>query len=97
LVVEMLDVLCERASRETIGGLFPLEYASHISATTVRIAALSLIFAAKPLSAWSFSAPILMEHDYPVWIQFVAKNLIFGNILIGGAHLWLFQKKYRLA
>ena len=96
LGIEMMDVLCERDSRASIGGLSSAEYAVHVLATTVRIAAIALILAAKPAQAWRLSAPTTMG-DYPALVTYAALNIIAVSAVVGGLHIWLMQKKYRLA
>lgn len=94
-IVELIDVLVENRSRAKMGGLSTGEYAIHINATGLRIAAIALVLAAKPLPAWTLSSPSLIEPDYPAWLGWLAL-LVAGGSLIGGAqHLWLMRAKYR--
>lgn len=95
LFVEMFDVFSEQDSRASIGGLSSLEYACHIMATTLRITAIVLILAAKPFASWSFSAPYLLDLKYPGWIQLTALNMIGGNLIIFGWHLWVLRSNYQ--
>lgn len=97
LVVEMLDVVSEKDSRAGMGGLSTAEYATHIVATTLRVAALGLILAAKPAPAWDFAAPIVADEDYPAMVRFTALNIIASSLIGGALHVWLMRKKYRTA
>lgn len=95
LIVEMLDVFCENDSRAALGGLTSLEYAAHVAATTFRIASLTLILAAKPLSAWSLSAPIVLSEGSAPAAVALAANVMLGNFLVGVLHLLLPNEKFR--
>jgi hypothetical protein len=94
LVIEMLDVLDENKSRAKIGGLSSTEYAIHVFATTLRTACIALALADKPLSAWSLSSPIILEQQFPM-ANFIAFNIIPGNIVTAFLHVWLMRDKYR--
>lgn len=94
-VVEFLDVFCERNSRALIGGLSSTEYATHIAATTFRVAAIALILGSKPASAWNGSTPLVAK-EYPVLVSLSGVNILVGNFLVSVLHLWLMQKKYRI-
>jgi hypothetical protein len=96
LVVEMMDVLCERESRASTDGLSTGEYATHVAATSLRVTAIALILAAKPISAWSLSAPLVIAQSYPAWVGWLAVNLLPGAVIGVGLHLWLMRGKYRL-
>ena len=94
-VVEILDVLDERDSRASLGGLSSTEYALHAVAITARTAAVALALAAKPLAAWSFDAPLVTGPGHE-WASSVGLQMVVGNILVVGLHLWLMRGKYRL-
>ena len=94
-VIEIADVLSERDSRASIGGLSPAEYATHVLAITFRVAALALALAAKPLSAWDLSASVVASQQYPEIVTTTALNMVIGNIVMVLVHIWLMQKKYR--
>lgn len=95
LVTEMLDVFDENQSRAKVGGLSSGEYAIHILATMLRTTFIVLALAAKPLSAWSLSSPLILEQQFP-FVSFVALNIIPGNIFAVILHLWLMQDKYKV-
>lgn len=94
LAVEMLDIFTENDSRASLGGLTSLEYAVHVTATTFRIAAISFILAAKPVSAWSLSSPLIIG-EYSSLISMNAINTMIGNLLVGVLHLLLLSKNFR--
>lgn len=94
LIVEMVDVFSEKSSRASLGGLSSAEYAIHIAATTLRIAAVSFILAAKPAAAWDFGSPIVMG-EYPSAIKFAAINTMAGNLGVGILHLLVMSKAFR--
>lgn len=92
-VVELIDILVERRSRVRFGGLSTAEYAVHINATGLRFAALALIFVAKPIEAWSLTAPTLLEPSYPPWLTWLMLNTIPGGLIGALAHVWLMRGK----
>lgn len=94
-VIELIDVLIERRSRASLGGLSTAEYAIHLNASGFRLAALALIFAAKPVEAWSLSAPMEFDPTYPGWVSWLAFNTIPGSFIGAAAHIWLMRAKYR--
>ena len=93
-VVEVWDVLDERDSRAGLGGLSSAEYAAHVIAITARTAAVALALAAKPLTAWSPDAPLVTGPGH-AWASSVAMQMIVGNILVVGLHVWLMLPRYR--
>ena len=93
-VVEILDVLDERDSRAGLGGLSPTEYALHAVAITARTAAVALALAAKPMAAWSFDAPLVRGPGHE-WASSVGLQMVVGNILVVGLHVWLMLPRYR--
>lgn len=93
-IVEILDVLDERDSRASLGGLSSTEYALHAVAITARTAAVALALAAKPMAAWSFDAPLVSGPGH-AWASSVGLQMVIGNILVVGLHLWLMLPRYR--
>ena len=93
-VIEMMHVLEQNNSRASLGGLRSTEYAIHVVAITVRTVAIALVFAAKPLWAWSLSAPAILAEQFPM-ANNTGLKMIIGNVIVGGLHIWLMQKKYR--
>jgi hypothetical protein len=94
-VVELMDVAEENGSRAGLGGLSREEYIAHVLAITTRVAAVALALAAKPVAAWSLSAPLVLEAEYPAWVTFVGEQMLFGNVAVGALHLWLLGDRYR--
>ncbi|HMS40579.1 MAG TPA: hypothetical protein PKE69_10155 [Pyrinomonadaceae bacterium] len=94
LAVEMFDVFAENDSRASMGGLTSLEYAAHVAATTFRVAAVSFALAAKPISAWDFSSPLILG-QFSSLISMNAVNTMFGNLLVVILHLLLMSKNFR--
>lgn len=87
LATEVLDVLNENASRATLGGLPSNEYLVHITLTTLRVAALTLAFAALPNEAWHLNAGLSVE--VPELSKLIALQVLPGAILVAGLHLYL--------
>jgi hypothetical protein len=94
--VEIIDVFDEKGSRADIGGLSSLEYATHVISVTLRSFATVLILAAKPAAAWQISSPLVLAEHYPGWVSASAINMIIGNTIIVGIHLWLMKKSFLL-
>ncbi len=93
--IESWDVLIERASRSTIGGLSSLEYWIHTIAISLRIGGIGVLFAARPVSAWSLSSPSELAGEPPSIVRLAALVLIVGATITAAQHLWLLQPKYR--
>lgn len=91
-VVELLDVAAEKQSRRNIGGISSGEYMVHIAGTTVRIASIALALAAKPLSAWSLEAPMLLSGSYPGWLTTFA--VAYSAAMLLGGVLYLLLARY---
>lgn len=86
LIIEAIDVISERRSRKSIGGLSDREYLLHVTLTTTRVAAITLFLASKPKDAW-FAA--LSLADYPEVARTIVLNLIPGAIVITVLHIAL--------
>ena len=93
-VVEILDVLDERDSRASLGGLSSTEYALHAVAITARTAAVALALAAKPMSAWGMDAPLVTGQGH-AWASSVGLQMVVGDLLTVGLHLWLMLPRYQ--
>lgn len=87
LATEVLDVLNERESRMSLGGLPSAEYLVHIMLTTLRVAALTLAFTALPLEAWSVFTEV--ELTMPYLAKFIALQTLPGALLVAGLHIYL--------
>jgi hypothetical protein len=89
LGVEAADVLSERASRRSLGGLSSGEYLLHVVITTVRVTSLALVLAAKPIGAWALTSPWILPENYPNWVGILAFNLIPGSVAVAALHVAL--------
>jgi hypothetical protein len=87
-IVEMLDVLAERASRASLGGLSSAEYGVHVVLITLRAAAVALALASRPAEAWSLGASGVTGR-YPDLIATLVQQLVPGAIAAAGLHVWL--------
>ena len=87
-VVEILDVVEERPSRASIGGLSSMEYAVHVMLVTLRVAAVTLVLASRPADAWSLDAPTAVG-AHPETIAVLVKQLVPGAVLVACVHVWL--------
>lgn len=87
LITEVVDILNERSSRATLGGLPSGEYLVHIMLTTLRVAALVLAFAALPTEAWIFDSTTHIVP--PEFAKFVAMQALPGALMVAGLHIYL--------
>lgn len=87
-VLEVLDVLEERRSRETIGGLGSGEYLVHAILVTLRAGAVALALASRPAAAWSLDAPLTIG-AYSSTLAFLVMQLVPGALAIAALHVWL--------
>lgn len=87
LVTEVLDVINERESRMSLGGLPSTEYLVHITLTTLRVAAITLAFAALPSEAWNLHSEV--EIAMPYLAKFIALQTLPGAIFVAGLHIYL--------
>ncbi len=94
VAVESWDVFIEKASRESLGGLTPTEYWVHVMAITLRVAGIAVLFAARPVAAWSLSAPLVLGADPPGLVRIVALVLMGGGAFTALQHAWLLQPRY---
>lgn len=93
--IQSWDVLIERTSRSVLGGLSSLEYWIHVVAITTHVAAVTLVLAARPASAWSTSAPTVMPGAWPAIARFATLGLVPGATGLALLHLWLLRPRYR--
>ncbi|MFP5284222.1 MAG: hypothetical protein ACLGI9_00635 [Thermoanaerobaculia bacterium] len=96
-LVEILDLLCEKESRASRGGLSSFEYALHIAISGLRFSFIALILAAKPADAWKAGAPLLLEPEYPVAVRATGLLVGLGSLALVAVHLWLMLPRYRAA
>lgn len=94
-VVESWDVLIERDSRKTLGGLTPAESWIHVGSLTTHVAAVTLLLAAKPAGAWGLSAAAGAAAAWPWLARATALLLGAGGVGMAALHLWLLQPRYR--
>jgi hypothetical protein len=87
IVTEILDVLNEKKSRETIGGLSSVEYLVHIILTTLRVTALTLAFSAIPEEAWHLNSST--EIFLPDFSISVTKIVLPGAVFTAMFHVYL--------
>jgi hypothetical protein len=95
--VEVMDMFAEKNSRAASGGLPSYEYVLHILTSGLRFAFIALIFAAKPLKAWGFSAPALIKPDLPLAVRLIALAITAGGVGVVGLHFWLMLPRFRVA
>jgi hypothetical protein len=84
----LIDVLSERDSRASLGGLSSFEYAIHVIATTAHSGSIALVLASRPAEAWSWSAPSTIG-AYPPMIEQMAIGMIPVSAVVAIVHVWL--------
>jgi hypothetical protein len=72
LGIETWDILIERHSRASLGGLSSAEYLSHAHAILLYAVSYALVLAAKPAGAFSGTAPLLLPANPApvVWLGY---------------------------
>lgn len=95
MAVESWDVLIERASRASLGGLTPIEYLCHVFAVTFRVGGIAVLLASKSAAAWRWSAPSRLPDVAPAAVRWIALALIAGSALTAAQHVWLMQPRFR--
>ncbi len=86
LVLEIGDMLGERASRATLGGLSTFEYAVHGVAVTLHASSLALALITRPATAWSWTATE-SGVAYPAWIETAVHGLVPGAVAVAIIHV----------
>lgn len=95
LAIETWDVLIERQSRKTLGGLSSAEYLSHAHAILLYAGAYALVLAAKPSGAFSLDAPLVLSEPYPaavVWLGWAVGLGAAGSLI---QHVVYLHPRYR--
>nr|BFD66052.1 hypothetical protein HAGR004_10740 [Bdellovibrio sp. HAGR004] len=70
-----------------MGGLPSNEYLVHITLTTLRVAALTLAFAALPNEAWHLNATIYAE--VPDLSKLIVMRVLPGAVIVAALHIYL--------
>ena len=82
------DALSERDSRASLGGLGRGEYVLHILLVAVHATALTLVLAARPVAAWSWSAPSSLG-AWPASVPMLVLGPLIGGVAVAGLHVAL--------
>jgi hypothetical protein len=88
LVVSLVDMISERDSRAELGGLSTGEYVLHMLIMSFRGAALALMLAGRPATAWAFDAPWIVG-SLPGFAATVAWQALPGSVVMAALHIWL--------
>lgn len=81
------DVLAERDSRASLGGLGRGEYALHMMLVALHASALALVLAARPRAAWSLSGPTMLD-AWPAVGTLLAGPIV-GGLAVAALHVAL--------
>jgi hypothetical protein len=92
---EFADILCEKKSRASIGGLSTFEYLLHVMMSTTKYGFVALALASKPPSAWQLGIPVVSAQEYPPIVRVVGWTIVGIGILSTAVQLWLQQPKYQ--
>jgi hypothetical protein len=95
LVVEVMDIISEKKSRASVGGLSSFEYAIHVMVSALRAAFIALMLSIKPSESWSLSSNFILNEKYSIITYGIGWIVFFSGILLTILHLWLIQQKYR--
>ena len=97
LGIETWDVLIERRSRASLGGLSSVEYLAHAHAILLYAASFALVLAAKPAGAFAMSAPAVLPQAYPAFVGWVGWAIGIGAALSTIQHVIFLSPRYRRA
>ena len=86
--LEGLVVACEKDSRRNIGGLTTLEYGLHMAMVGLRVAFTALIFAQKPVSAWT-QAEVFLIPNYTDFTRSVGGCVFLSGLVMAAWHIVL--------
>lgn len=87
IVIEVLDVRCEEASRRDLGGLSRNEYLMHFLMSGLRAGTVLPILCAAPVAWWAPSATQLAPR--PLWLLLTGAWIAGPAVLIAGLHIYL--------
>ena len=90
LIAEVIDVLNEKNSRQSLDGLPSAEYLLHIILTTLRVSFLVLAFAALPAGAWQLNS--VVQFAIPEFSKMIVLNLLPGSVVVLALHIILIFK-----
>ncbi len=96
LAVETWDVLIEKKSRASLGGLSSAEYLSHAHAILLYAASYALVLAAKPPGAFSTDAPLILSEAYPAPITWLGWAVGIGAFLSTIQHVVYLHPRFRV-
>lgn len=95
LCVETWDVLIEKRSRASLGGLSSAEYLTHAHAILLYAASYCLVLAAKPQGAFSSQAPLVLPEPYPAPISWLGWAVGIGAAVSTIQHVVYLHPRYR--
>lgn len=87
LAIEILDVLCEPASRRDLGGLVASEYLMHFLMSGLRFGAIGPLLTSTPLSDWRLAHSSLGPR--PLWMFLLGLYIAGPGVGIAALHLVL--------
>jgi len=86
--LELIDILEERKSRAPLGGITSEESAIHVFASSFKFAAIILLLATKPESAYLSLTPYLIDEPLPLYLTYIGTTFAIGSL--GGGIYSLF-------
>ena len=87
LIVEILDVICEPASRRDLGGLTGVEYLMHFLMAALRVGTVAPLLTVRPIADWQLSASALATR--PLWFFLLGAYIAGPGVFIAALHLFL--------
>jgi len=89
ILIEILDIACEKMSRRKLGGLPTFEYGIHVIASGTKLAAVVVALGIKPRSAWSWTAEYVLQEPHPAYMYIVGWIGVSTGIILTALHVWL--------
>ncbi len=94
LILEVIDILVEKKSRENLGGISPGETLCHVFATGCRLLALGFIISTKPMESFT-TIDLSFDLMRPSLLLFV--GLCFSVLSLTGGAMHFLPRKVRSA
>jgi hypothetical protein len=89
-IVEILDVICEPASRRDLGGLTGSEYLMHFLMAALRVGAVAPLLVSTQAADWAIANTHLVQR--PLWLFLLGAYIAGPGIFIAALHLYLARR-----
>ena len=95
LALEVVDILIEKESRRSLGGISSTECAVHVFASSFRMAALAFVMSTKPEGAFVVGPTASIVDMYPLELSVIGLGFAFFSLAGGVISLVAMKKKPR--